>query len=104
MLEFLSAICGRKGYGDYMIRACDLRQKEVINVCGAQRLGYIYDVDIDFDTGNIRSIIIPARRGIFSRLFKKRDYVIPWDKIVCVGEDIVLVQMQEFLENKSITS
>lgn len=85
-----------------MMRACDLRQKEVINICGAQRLGYVYDVEINFETGNIESIIIPGRTGIFGWLFKKKDYVVPWDKIVCVGEDIVLVQMQEFIENKSL--
>lgn len=85
-----------------MLRACDLRQKEVINICGAQRLGYVYDVEIDFDTGNIQSIIIPARHGLLGWLFKKKDYVVPWDKIVCVGEDVVLVQMQEFMENKTL--
>lgn len=83
-----------------MIRACDLRQKEVINVCGAQRLGYVYDVDIDFESGNIKSIIIPAKNKLMRAFSKNKDYVIPWDKIICVGDDIVLVNTQDFIETK----
>lgn len=77
-----------------MVRACDLKQREVINVVNAERLGYVYDVDIDFESGKIRSIIIPNRRGIFGRLTKRNDYIVPWEKIVAVGRDIVLVRME----------
>ncbi len=76
-----------------MVRACDLKQREVINIVNAERLGYIYDVDIDFETGRIRSIIIPNRRGLFGFFSKRNDYVIPWEKIVTVGREIVLVRM-----------
>lgn len=77
-----------------MVRACDLKQREVINIVTAERLGYITDVDIDFETGKIRSVIIPARYGILGFFTKKNDYVIPWEKIVTVGRDIVLVKME----------
>lgn len=77
-----------------MVRACDLKQREVINVVNAERLGYIYDVDIDFESGKIRSIIIPNRRGIFGWFTKRNDYIVPWEKIVAVGRDIVLVRME----------
>lgn len=76
-----------------MVRACDLKQREVINIVDAERLGYIYDVDIDFETGKIRSIIIPGRRGFLGFFSKKNDYVIPWEKIVTVGRELVLVKM-----------
>lgn len=76
-----------------MVRACDLKQREVINVVNAERLGYVYDVDIEFETGRIRSLIIPNRRGVFGFFSKRNDYVIPWEKIVAVGREIVLVRM-----------
>lgn len=78
-----------------MLRACDLRQKEVINVCDASRLGYVYDVEINFETGNIDAIIVPGRPKILGVIGKKEDYVIPWENIVKVGEDIVLVEKRE---------
>lgn len=77
-----------------MVRAYDLKQREVINIVNAERLGYIYDVDIDFESGKIRSVIIPNRRGIFGRFSKRNDYIIPWDNIVAVGHEIVLVKVE----------
>lgn len=77
-----------------MVRACDLKQREVINVVNAERLGYIYDVDIDFETGKITSIIIPGKRGIFGFFSKKNDYIIPWEKIITVGRELVLVRLE----------
>lgn len=76
-----------------MVRACDLKQREVIDVVTAERLGYIYDVDVDFETGRINSIIIPNRGGVWGMFSKKRDYVIPWDRIVAIGREIVLVRL-----------
>ena len=77
-----------------MVRACDLKQREVINIVNAERLGYVYDVDIDFETGKIRSLIIPQNRSLFNIFAKRNDYIIPWEKIVSVGRDIVLVKME----------
>jgi len=76
-----------------MPKACDLKQREVINITNAQRLGYVYDVDIEFETGKIRSLIIPNRKGLFGFFSKKNDYIIPWDKIVAVGTEIILVKL-----------
>ncbi|HIU49205.1 MAG TPA: YlmC/YmxH family sporulation protein [Candidatus Avimonoglobus intestinipullorum] len=76
-----------------MIRACDLKQREVINVANAERLGYIYDVDVDFETGKINSIIIPNKSGMLGMFGKKNDYVVPWDRIVAIGPEIVLVRL-----------
>ena len=77
-----------------MVRACDLKQREVINIVNAERLGYIYDVDIDFNTGKITSVIVPGRRNIFNFFSKRNDYIIPWDNIVTVGRELVLVKME----------
>lgn len=79
--------------GDCMVRAYDLKQREVINVVNAERLGYIYDVDIDFETGRIISVIIPGKKSFFNFFSKKNDYVIPWEKIITVGRELVLVKL-----------
>ena len=76
-----------------MVRACDLKQREVINVVNAERLGYVYDVDIEFKTGRIRSLIIPNKKNAFGFFVKRNSYVIPWEKIVAVGQDVILVRM-----------
>ena len=30
------------------MRICDLREKEVINICDGERLGFVEDVEFDF--------------------------------------------------------
>lgn len=78
-----------------MTRACDLKQREVINISNAQKLGYIYDVDIEFETGKILSLIIPRQRGLFNLFPKRNAYIIPWEKIIAVGKEVVLIDVRD---------
>lgn len=76
-----------------MFRGYNLRQKEVINIKTAERLGYIRDVEISEVTGSIEAIIVPRRRCFFSRVFGGGELIIPWNTIEAVGEDVVLVRL-----------
>jgi YlmC/YmxH family sporulation protein len=79
----------------FLVRASDFRQKEVINIADGKRLGFVYDVEIDMNKGVIESIIVPGP-GKFLGLFgRDTDYVIPWNSIKKVGDDIILVDMNE---------
>ena len=75
-----------------MGRAMTFKQKEVINLSDGKRLGYVQDVEADFSTGKITSIIVPGNNKIFS-VGGKNDFVIPWDKITKIGDDIILVDI-----------
>lgn len=70
-------------------RIVDLRCKEVVSVNDGSRLGYVNDVEIDTCTGRLVAIVVPSRSkmGIFGR---KDDYIIPWDAIRRIGDDIIL--------------
>ena len=52
------------------MRICELREKEVINICNCECLGFVVDVDIDECTGCVRALIIP-RCGKCSDLWEK---------------------------------
>lgn len=76
-----------------MFRASEFKSKEVINVTDGERLGFVYDLEIDAQTGHIRAIIVPGRER--PRLFSKTEgLVIPWQCIRKLGEDIILVDTQ----------
>ena len=75
-----------------MGRAMNFKQKEVINLNDGRRLGYVQDVEADFNTGRITAIIVPENNKIFS-INGKNDLVIPWDKIEKIGDDIILVKI-----------
>ncbi len=72
----------------------DFRQKEVISITEAKRLGFISDIDIDFEKGVIESIIIPGRSRFFGMFGASEDIHIPWSDIYKIGDDLILVKTQ----------
>ena len=70
----------------------DLRYKEVISMTDGSRYGYVGDVEIDLDSGQIRSLIIPGQARFFGLFGRKEDIVIRWDEVHRFGEDIILVE------------
>lgn len=78
-----------------MNRSSDFRQKEVINMSDGKRLGFVSDVEIDLDTGKIDAIILPGVGKLFGLLGKDNEFAIPWEKIKKIGEDIILVDLDD---------
>lgn len=78
-----------------MNRTSDLKQKEVINLTDGRRLGFVNDVEIDFDSGKIDAIVIPGSGRLFGLIGKDNEFIIPWEKINKIGEDIILVDLDE---------
>ena len=78
-----------------MNRSSDFRQKEVINLSDGRRLGFVSDVEIDLDTGKIEAIILPGVGKLFGLLGKDNEFAIPWEKIKKIGEDIILVDLDD---------
>lgn len=71
----------------------DFRHKEVVNINDGKRLGYVQDVCADLGTGRITSIIVPGNKKMISMFSKEEDIVIEWEKIKCIGDDIILVEI-----------
>ena len=77
------------------MRLCELRQKEVINVCSCASMGCVIDVDIDPKSGQVLALIVPGP-GRFSSLFgRDHESLIPWRCICQIGEEIILVELDE---------
>ncbi|MBR1743518.1 MAG: YlmC/YmxH family sporulation protein [Lachnospiraceae bacterium] len=74
------------------MRICELREKEVINICDGERLGNVCDIDFDIDTGQIFALIIPGPCKILGILGRDHEYIIPFCDIVRIGSDVVLVE------------
>ena len=74
-----------------MVRMYDLRQKEVINTNDGARYGFISDLEFDPKEGKILALIVPGPGRVLGVFGRDQEYRIPWDEIVKIGEDIVLV-------------
>jgi len=73
------------------MRIYDFRQKEVINLADGARLGYIFDAELDPETGKIIALIIPGQGKVLGIFGKDSEFVIPWEAIKKIGDDIVLI-------------
>ncbi len=76
-----------------MIKVSDLRNRDVVNVVDGKRLGVICDLDLDLEKGIITALIVPGSSRFFSMLGGSRDFVIPWENIVKIGIDTILVDL-----------
>ena len=73
-------------------RIAELRYKEVISVEDGSRYGYVGDMEIDLESGQVRALVVPGRRRFFGLFGREEDKVIPWTSVRRFGEDIILVQ------------
>lgn len=84
-----------------LVKVSDLRDREIINVLDGRRLGPIKDIDIDLELGRIKAIILPGPGKILGFFGRGDDFVIPWEKIIRIGVDVILVDAPPFQDNKS---
>lgn len=80
-----------KAVGSMKCTLAELRYKEVIDIANGCRYGYVGDVELDVDSGQVRAIIIPGRPRWLGLLGHTEDLVFPWPAVKRFGEDIILV-------------
>lgn len=73
-------------------RIGDLRWKEVINLTDGTRYGYVGDAEVDMETGQVRTLIVPGRLRWFGLLGREPERVFPWSAVKRFGEDLILVE------------
>lgn len=72
-------------------RMGQLRLKEVISIGDGSRFGYVGDLELDLDSGQVKALIIHGRLRLFGLLGREEDMVIPWGTVRRFGEDTILV-------------
>jgi len=64
------------------------------------RLGYVCDVLFNILTGQITALVVPGPCRFFGLFGREDDYIIPWDCIRKIGEDIILIQIENELKRE----
>jgi len=77
------------------MRLCDLQEKKVINVNDCKFLGCVIDIDLDEKNGCVCALILPGPGHLFGVFCREYEIFIPWCKIVKIGPDIILVDIEE---------
>ncbi len=73
-------------------RIAELRYKEVISVEDGARYGYVGDMEVDLESGQVKALVVPGRRRFFGLFGREEDKIIPWTAVRRFGEDIILVE------------
>ena len=76
------------------MRLSELQNKNLVNVSNGKNIGNIIDVNIDYQSGNIKSFIIESKGSILKFLNKDNDMEVKWNDIQKIGEDVILVNMR----------
>lgn len=72
---------------------CELRTKMVINVVDGKALGRITDIIFSRESSKVVGVVVPGDKG-FRLWSKKGDLFVPYDKIIRIGVDVVLVELR----------
>lgn len=74
-----------------MITFSDLQTLEVIQVKTGEKLGFVYDLEIDPLNGRVVALVLMDRKN--GGMFRKgEDILIPWEKIATIGDDVILIE------------
>jgi len=79
------------------MRLGELVGKEIVNLNNGARLGVVgeSDVTIDIESGSVCSIILPRRSTFINMWMDKSQMVIPWESIRKIGEEVIIVEMDQ---------
>jgi len=82
------------------LRVSEMRLLDIINIEDGRRLGPIIDLDLDLEKGIVKGIIVLTSsrgKGFFSS--KNGDIFVPWEKVIKIGVDVILVDGRELFNS-----
>lgn len=72
------------------MRLSELQSKDIINTIDGKKIGTIIDVIIK-ENGQMTSLVV--EKGKFLRKFSNEEIEINWSKVKKIGEDVILVSL-----------
>lgn len=78
----------------------ELCSREVIEIHTGMRMGYVCDAELDTVQGQIISIVTPGKARFFGLFGREDDYILPWECICRIGNDIILVEIKGEIQRR----
>lgn len=78
------------------VRLSELVGKDIVNIQNGSRLGTVADSDlvVNADTGEIDSMILPSRGGLFN-IWDRSNLNIPWTAVRKIGSEVIIVELDD---------
>lgn len=77
------------------MRFVKLQSKDVVNVCTGCKIGYVSDIEIDWECQSICALIVEKYSFFNLFCFFKENpcFVIPIECVISIGGDVILVNI-----------
>lgn len=82
---------------------CELRTKMVINVVDGKALGRIVDIVFSRENAKVIGVVVPGDKN-FHLWGHKHELFVPYENILRIGVDAVLVELRPISTYKSVCS
>ena len=79
------------------MRLSELQNKDIVDIETGKVIGDIIDITLDMN-GNLDSLIVEKKKFLVSMFSSKDEFEIKWNQVEKIGEDVILVKMN----NKNI--
>lgn len=80
------------------MKLSEISSKDIINDEDGVKLGRIADIEIDVATGKILNVYIYRSFKIMNFFGSKDIISIPWNKILKIGSDVIIVENSQKLK------
>ena len=71
-----------------------LHRKDVIQARTGANLGRVDDVEFAPESARVEGLVMRGRPRLFGLLGRDADVIIPWQEVVQLGEDVLLVSSE----------
>ena len=78
-----------------VVKISELRARDIVNVSDGKKLGRVKDIELNMEDGYVTGFILPSESTFLKILFRNEDIFIPWSKVAKIGDDVILVDLQE---------
>ena len=83
------------------MKLSEISSKDVINDEDGVKLGKIVDAEIDVAKGKIFNVTIYRGFKFFNVFGSKDNVQIPWNKIIKIGNDVVIVENNQKIKDSN---
>lgn len=78
----------------------DLQERQIVNIADGKCLGNVKDIELNIIDGTIQALVLVGTGGLLGMLQNQGELFIPWEKVIRIGVDVVLIDMPELLETE----
>ena len=71
---------------------CEMAKKSVVSVADGRTLGNVCDM-VFGSNGCVQGFVVPGKKSFFKSITSSENIFIPWNKIVKIGSDVMLVSL-----------